>query len=75
MIISALSNLGYSIKRNIRYTNDGGIDGRAVINGKKTYIQAKRYGKHITASHVTEFSLLCKKSGKKGLIYSHRENR
>lgn len=68
MILSALKQAGHRIKRNHRYTGDGGIDGRCWINGETYYIQAKRYKSHINASHVKEFDAICKRDGKKGLF-------
>lgn len=68
MLLTAIKDHGHKIKRNKKYTGDGGIDGRATINGHKVLIQAKRYRNHITAQHVLEFSELCRKSKRKGLF-------
>ena len=68
MILSALKKLGYKIKRNTRYTGDGGIDGMVLVDGKKVLIQAKRYGKHINPQHVKDFSLICQGQGCRGLF-------
>lgn len=68
MILTALQEMGHGIRRNRRYTGDGGIDGRAIINGEKVFIQAKRYRQHITAEHVSAFASLCRRSGKKGIF-------
>ena len=43
MILTALKRHGFKIKRNRRYTGDGGIDGQAWWNGQHYLIQAKRY--------------------------------
>ncbi len=68
IILSALSNQGYEITRNKRYTGDGGIDGKAKINGKHILIQAKRYESHINNQHVLAFAQLCKSQKKLGLF-------
>ena len=68
MILTALKREGAKIKRNRRYTGDGGADGRAVINGETHLIQAKRYSGHINAADVREFASLCAANGVKGLF-------
>tara|TARA_R110002072_G_scaffold301723_1_gene482157 strand:- start:13422 stop:14021 length:600 start_codon:yes stop_codon:yes gene_type:complete len=67
-ILSALKNRKIKIKRNHRYTGDGGIDGTAWWNGKLILIQAKLYSGHITPKHVKEFDILCKKRRAHGLF-------
>ncbi len=59
MLLSAFKNKGFKIKRNKRYTNDGGIDG-IIFNSKgdKILIQAKRYKSYINPKHVKEFESL-----------------
>ena len=68
MILTSLADTGAKIKRNHRYTGDGGIDGRATIKGTKYLIQAKRYKGHISAQHVKEFADICRRQRKKGLF-------
>ena len=68
MILTALKDRGYKIKRNSRYTGDGGSDGIFWINGEKVFIQAKRYQGSIDAAHVKEFSELCSKNRVKGIF-------
>lgn len=68
MILTALKDSGFKIKRNKRYTGDGGIDGKVIIDGVMTLIQAKRYKGHIAAQHVTEFEDICRRKGCKGLF-------
>ncbi len=67
-ILSALKKRGFTIKRNRRYTGDGGIDGLAWWEGKQILIQAKLYSGHISAAHVQEFSRLCAKRRAHGLF-------
>lgn len=68
LILTAYESKGYPIKRNKRYTGDGGIDGQVKINDKWHYIQAKRYSKAINPAHVLEFSNLCQKRERLGLF-------
>jgi restriction system protein len=67
MILSALKQ-HYSIKRNKRYSGDGGIDGQVIIGRHCYLIQAKRYTNHINPAHVQSFMLLCQQRGKRGLF-------
>ena len=68
MILTALKKRGYKIKRNKRYSGDGGIDGQVIINGQHYLIQAKRYKNHINPAHVQSFAGICKKRGSRGLF-------
>ena len=68
MILTALYCLGYQIKRNKRYTGDGGIDGRVYINKKLVLIQAKRYKDHIKLQDVKDFAAVCTRKKCKGLF-------
>lgn len=68
MIMTAIKRYDHKIIRNKKYTGDGGIDGKAVINGVKTIIQAKRYSSYIANKDVEEFSSLCRKLKSKGIF-------
>lgn len=68
LILTAYKQNGHKIKRNKRYTGDGGIDGRAKINGKWHLIQAKRYKSAINPQHVKDFETICRKRGKPGVF-------
>lgn len=68
MILTALKKSGYKIKRNKRYSHDGGIDGQCWIKGKRHLIQAKRYSSHINPQHVKSFSEICLKRKSRGLF-------
>lgn len=68
MLLTCFKEAGCKIKRNRRYTGDGGIDGKVWINGKQHLIQAKRYKGHIKKSHVEEFIKLCQKKRKYGFF-------
>lgn len=68
LLLSIYKERGFKIKRNKRYTGDGGIDGIVWIDGCKTYIQAKRYKSYIQKKHVLEFILLTEKDHVNGVF-------
>lgn len=55
LLLEAYRRKGHKIKRNLRYTGDGGIDGRVWIDGDLHLVQAKRYKSHVSAAHVSAF--------------------
>lgn len=67
-ILTALKRRKVNILRNERYTGDGGVDGKAWVNGKLVLIQAKLYSGHISAQHVKDFVGLCDKQKSFGLF-------
>lgn len=69
LLLTALNQAGIKIKRNSRYTGDGGIDGVAYLpNGQKLIIQAKRYTKFVSKEHIAEFSDICHQQNGVGLF-------
>lgn len=68
LVLEAFERRGCRVKRNKRYTGDGGIDGKFWINKKLYLVQAKRYSNHISASHVREFIALCDQHRSKGIF-------
>jgi len=59
LILNIIEDSNLFVRRNLRYTGDGGIDGIFWLGfGCKILIQAKRYSDDIKASHVTD---LCEK--------------
>lgn len=58
LLLLAFELLGYAIARNASYSGDGGLDGTVFIAGRTYFIQAKRYGKAITPSHIRDFGTL-----------------
>lgn len=68
LILHALKTTGYKIKRNKKYSGDGGIDGKVWIKGKLHYVQAKRYSKYINKAHVEEFNFITKRDKVGGLF-------
>ena len=69
MLLTALERAGYRIKRNKRYTGDGGLDGQFWLpNGQKMLIQAKRYQASVSSQHIDDFGRLCESMGVAGLF-------
>ena len=68
MILTALSDKGFKIKRNGWYMGDGGLDGQFWIGRQRVLIQAKRYKNHIERLHVEDFCKLCKRYKAKGIF-------
>ena len=66
LVLYALMKKGYSVKRNAKYSNDGGIDGKVLIDKRWCYIQCKRYKNYINLKHVNDFSTLCREMRVKG---------
>ena len=72
MVLTALQEGGRFIRRNKRYTGDGGSDGRFYEPGVGWFqIQSKRYGSHIDAEHVRKLGHLVKSTGCVGGIFVH----
>lgn len=68
MLLTLLKENGYKIKRNKRYTGDGGSDGQVWYKGKHYHVQAKRYKNHISKQHMKDFIQLTKKDKTNGLF-------
>lgn len=72
LVLCAIEQAGALVKRNLRYSGDGGIDGRAWIPGAGwCAIQAKRYGTYICPGHVKEFHMAMKREGLEWGIFAH----
>ncbi len=55
LLLTCCQNQGWDIERNFSYSNDGGLDGRVTIAGKRYLIQAKRYRGYINPQHIRKF--------------------
>lgn len=66
LILLSFKKKGFRVKRNKRYTHDGGIDGRCIRNRETFLIQAKRYSEYIKEEHVRQFIYLCGLQNKRG---------
>lgn len=58
LLLLAFERQGYAVIRNASYSGDGGLDGQVIIGDQKYLIQAKRYGRAITPSHIKSFGAL-----------------
>ncbi|MFV1478536.1 restriction endonuclease [Serratia marcescens] len=58
LLLLAFERQGYAVARNASYSGDGGLDGTVFIAGQTYFIQAKRYSKAITPSHIRDFAAL-----------------
>ncbi|AUH01890.1 restriction endonuclease [Pectobacteriaceae bacterium CE70] len=68
MLLTAFARQGYRIKRNVRYSGDGGIDGQVWINGQRWLIQAKRFSSCIQSGHVRDFGELVRQEKCRGFF-------
>lgn len=68
MVLEVFEQKGYRVIRNRRYSGDGGLDGKIIINGRTLLVQCKRYTSHIDASHVRDFAHLCIREKQEGLF-------
>ena len=68
MLLSLMYERGFKIKRNKKYTGDGGRDGLCWVNGDKTHIQAKRYKSYISKEHMKEFITLTERDKTAGIF-------
>lgn len=59
LVLTALEDCGLFVWRNLRYTGDGGVDGKAWHPGYGwCAVQVKRYRLHVSADHVRAFANL-----------------
>lgn len=68
MILDGFENGGFKVIRNKKYTGDGGIDGKVIIDNQTCLIQSKRYKSYINPKHVHEFNLMCLSEGVSGFF-------
>lgn len=68
LLLTVFKESGCRIKRNKRYTGDGGIDGKFSFKREKYYIQAKRYKGYIKKSDILDFSKKCRNDKVRGLF-------
>lgn len=68
LVLSAFEKRNFKIKRNKKYTGDGGVDGIVFNeNNEKILLQMKRYKSFVSLAHLKEFEVLIKrKKAKKG---------
>lgn len=68
LLLLAFERQGYRVRRNARYSGDGGLDGQVWIAGTPYLIQAKRYSRAINPQHVADFVRLLRQRNQAGLF-------
>lgn len=68
MILTAIERRGIPVRRNQRYSGDGGIDGQFWIGQERWLVQAKRFASAVRPEHVRQFGELARKENSKGLF-------
>ncbi len=68
IVLEGFERKGFRVIRNKRYTGDGGIDGKVIIDSGTCFLQAKRYTGYISPSHVNAFSKLCEAHNTRGFF-------
>lgn len=68
LLLESFAARGHKVRRNRRYTGDGGIDGQVIIGGRVWLIQAKRYASAIRPEHVAAFANVCRSRRSPGIF-------
>ncbi|WP_432735242.1 restriction endonuclease [Cronobacter sakazakii] len=68
MILTAIERRGIPVRRNQRYSGDGGIDGQFWIGQERWLVQAKRFASAVRPEHIRQFGELARKEKCKGLF-------
>ncbi|MBE9053231.1 restriction endonuclease [Nostocales cyanobacterium LEGE 11386] len=71
LLLTCFQRQGYTIRRNDRYTGDGGVDGCVWLHGSLYLIQAKRYKDSINPAHIEEFGRVIQSRGAVGGFFIH----
>jgi restriction system protein len=71
LLLTCFECQGYTIRRNQRYTGDGGVDGCIWLHGEMYLIQAKRYKDTINPVHIEEFGRVIQDRGAVGGYFVH----
>lgn len=71
LVLTAFEKKGYRIKRNKKYSGDGGIDGKIFNDNKLFLIQSKRYSNAINPKHVIDFCKAIKRENAFGGYFVH----
>lgn len=71
LVLECLFRLGNHIRRNRRYSGDGGLDGQVFLQGAWAPIQCKRYRDTIRPEHVADFARLLEKRRSRIGLFVH----
>ncbi|MEH4661168.1 MULTISPECIES: restriction endonuclease [Enterobacteriaceae] len=68
MILTALERRGLPVRRNPRYSGDGGVDGLFWVGNQRWIVQAKRFSSAVRPEHVRDFGELARREKCRGLF-------
>lgn len=68
LVLTAYEQQGQRVRRNRRYSGDGGIDGMVWLKGKCHFVQSKLYTGYIKRRHLEEFDQLCRHRRVRGVF-------
>ena len=71
LLLTCCQEQGWDIEHNVRYTGDGGLDGRVTIAGRLYLIQAKRYRGYINLKHIHDFNQVIQQEKAYGGFFIH----
>ncbi|MBD2458292.1 restriction endonuclease [Nostoc sp. FACHB-87] len=71
LLLTCCQEQGWRIERNLRYSGDGGVDGRVWVSGSLYLIQAKRYADYINPQHIQQFQQTIEQLGASGGFFIH----
>lgn len=71
LLLTCFEKQGWKIQRNLRYSHDGGIDGRVLISGKLYLVQAKRYRQYIDPDRIHQFHQVIQQEKADGGFFIH----
>ena len=71
LILESFARTGFRVRRNRRYSGDGGIDGQVWLNGTWAPVQCKRYSAHINPAHVADFAVVLQRCRARAGLFIH----
>jgi restriction system protein len=71
LLLTCFERQGFSIRRNERYTGDGGVDGCIWLHREMYLVQALRYKDSINPVHIEEFGRVIQSRGAVGGYFVH----
>lgn len=71
LVLDAFTRQGWIVKRNLRYSGDGGIDGLIFREGHWYGVQCKRYREQISRQHLHVFAKVVRDRSLAGGFFVH----
>ncbi len=71
LVLESFARTGFRVRRNRRYSGDGGIDGQVWLNGTWAPVQCKRYSAHINPAHVADFAVVLQRCRARAGLFIH----